>query len=314
MSEISWIKLKLNMFDDEKIRIIENMDGGDAKLIIWIKLLTLAGKCNMNGLLMISDTVCYTADMLSVVINRKPAEVKMALDTFNQFGMIDFIDGVISISNWDKHQNQKSLEEVREKGRKRVERFREKNKCLVDKAIDSNDTQKANRFIDNKDDDKCNVTCNVTETLNVTLPSNENKELENKDNTITNVIVPIKKSASAIHPSIKKIFSERYYELFNATYYWKAKDAGACEQLIKQVKSLLRTRSPDFTDENVIETARYIISNITDKWILEHFSMTVINSQFNEIIAQIKKSRPNSGISKANETVNQLLEKWKTEQ
>ena len=46
MADIKWIKITTDMFDDEKIKVIEAMPDRDAILIIWIKLLTLAGKVN----------------------------------------------------------------------------------------------------------------------------------------------------------------------------------------------------------------------------------------------------------------------------
>ncbi|MBU5585311.1 phage replisome organizer N-terminal domain-containing protein, partial [Enterococcus sp. S181_ASV_20] len=39
MAEISWIKLKTTMFDDEKIRLIQAVPEADAILVIWIRLL-----------------------------------------------------------------------------------------------------------------------------------------------------------------------------------------------------------------------------------------------------------------------------------
>lgn len=48
---ISWIKLTTNVFDDEKIKLIDTMPDHDAILVIWIKLLTLDGKwvCDYCG-------------------------------------------------------------------------------------------------------------------------------------------------------------------------------------------------------------------------------------------------------------------------
>ncbi len=57
---VSWIKITTTIFDDEKIKIIDTMPDHDAILVIWIKLLTLAGKSNAGGTLQISDTLPYT--------------------------------------------------------------------------------------------------------------------------------------------------------------------------------------------------------------------------------------------------------------
>ena len=50
MAEINWIKLRVDMFDDDKIKIIQSMPEGDAILVVWIRILALAGKCNANGI------------------------------------------------------------------------------------------------------------------------------------------------------------------------------------------------------------------------------------------------------------------------
>lgn len=50
MAEINWIKLRVDMFDDDKIKIIQSMPEGDAILVVWIRILALAGKCNAKGL------------------------------------------------------------------------------------------------------------------------------------------------------------------------------------------------------------------------------------------------------------------------
>ena len=35
MAEINWIKLRVDMFDDDKIKIIQSMPEGDAILVVW---------------------------------------------------------------------------------------------------------------------------------------------------------------------------------------------------------------------------------------------------------------------------------------
>ena len=49
MSEVKWIKVSVDMFTNRKIRMIESMENGDALLVIWFKLLTLAGQINDGG-------------------------------------------------------------------------------------------------------------------------------------------------------------------------------------------------------------------------------------------------------------------------
>lgn len=131
MAEIKWIKLTTGMFEDEKIKLIEAMPDADALLIIWIKLLTLAGKCNANGFIMLTSDIPYTDEMLSTVFNRPIGTVRLAFMTFQKFGMIDRNDGAIRISNWEKHQNVEGMERVREQARLRMAATRERRKLLA---------------------------------------------------------------------------------------------------------------------------------------------------------------------------------------
>lgn len=124
---VSWIKITTSIFDDEKIKIIDSMPDHDAILVIWIKLLTLAGKCNARGCLLISDSLPYTDEMLSAVFSRPLNTVKMALGIFEQLGMICRSDA-IQLVNWEKHQNEAALEIIRdnERDRKRIQRSRQR--------------------------------------------------------------------------------------------------------------------------------------------------------------------------------------------
>lgn len=126
---VKWIKLSTNMFEDEKIRLIENMPEADTILIIWVKLLAQAGKTNASGYIYLSENIPYTDEMLATIFNRPLNVVRLALQTFAQFGMIEISsDDFISINNWSKHQNAEGLDKIREQTRKRVEKYRERKK------------------------------------------------------------------------------------------------------------------------------------------------------------------------------------------
>lgn len=167
MSEIKWIKITTDIFDDEKICLIDALPDHDAILVIWFKILALAGKHNRNGLLMMSDKVHYTDEMLATIFRRPLNTVRMALGIFEQFGMVEIIDGVITLPNWEKHQNIDGMEKIKEQTRNRVARHREKQKNLA----------------------LGNVTCNVTVTQGNALEEegdkNKNRLDKDKNKNIT---------------------------------------------------------------------------------------------------------------------------------
>lgn len=117
------------MFEDEKIRLIEQMPDSDTILIIWVKLLSQAGKTNASGYIYLSENIPYTDEMLATIFGRPVSTVRLALKTFQDFGMISIDeDHFIAIENWEKHQNIEGLEKIREQTRKRVARHRQKQK------------------------------------------------------------------------------------------------------------------------------------------------------------------------------------------
>ena len=159
MPEVKWIKLLTEMFDDEKIKLIEAVPEADMLLVIWIKLLTLAGKKNMNGYIFLTENIPYTDEMLATLFNRPLNTVRLALETFKKFGMIEFNgEGKIKITNWEKHQNIDGLERIRENARLRQEKHRAKllplnnplirkelDKIRVDKSRESRDSNVTNK-------------------------------------------------------------------------------------------------------------------------------------------------------------------------
>ena len=130
MAEVKWIKITTTMFDDEKIKLIESMPEADTLLIIWIKLLVLAGKTNANGYIYLAENIPYTEEMLATLFNRPLTVVRMALQTFEQFGMLSVNEEGIHIDNWEKHQNVQGLEKIREQNRLRKQKQRERQKAL----------------------------------------------------------------------------------------------------------------------------------------------------------------------------------------
>lgn len=132
MAEVKWIAVAVDMFDDEKLTLIEAMPDADTIIVIWLKILTLAGKLNSGGVLMMSNGLPYTDEMLSTLFRRPLNTVRLALATFEQFGMIEYVDNVIAISKWEKWQKVDSLDKIREQNRLRVAKHRAKQKALVD--------------------------------------------------------------------------------------------------------------------------------------------------------------------------------------
>ncbi len=135
MGELYFFKLRTDMFDDEKIRIIESMPDADTILVIWVKLIAKAMKQNAGGWVYLSQEVPYSDEELAVVLSRPVNTVRLALQTFERMRMIELNDNGIFLVNFPKHQNVDLLDKVREQGRLRNIRYREKLKQAGQKSL-----------------------------------------------------------------------------------------------------------------------------------------------------------------------------------
>ena len=138
MADVKWIKVSTGMFEsNRKIKQIEMMPEGDTILVIWLKLLLLAGNINDRGAIYITPEIPYTDEMLANELRRPTTTVRMALSVFESFGMIEIIDNVYYLSAWEKYQNTDKLEEMRAKDRDRKRVKRAEKKALEEKSADS---------------------------------------------------------------------------------------------------------------------------------------------------------------------------------
>lgn len=131
MSDIKWIKICTDIFDDEKILLIESMPEADSIIVIWFKLLCLAGKQNNSGVFMLNDRIPYTDKMLATIFRRKESTVTMALRTFEDFGMIEIVDGAITIPKWGKHQSLDKIEKKNEYQKEYMREYRKKQRAKI---------------------------------------------------------------------------------------------------------------------------------------------------------------------------------------
>jgi predicted phage replisome organizer len=141
--DIKWIKLSVAMFDDEKIKLLEDMPDYRALQLIWIKLICLAGKINSHGYIFLAENIPYNNEQLATLFREPVNTIELALTLFTRMKMIEIDNNGVLINNFEKHQSLDKLAKIKDDTKKRVERFRAKSKEL-------------------------NQACNVTETLLLT--------------------------------------------------------------------------------------------------------------------------------------------------
>lgn len=140
MADVKWIKIVTDVFDDEKILMIETMPECDTIIVIWFKLLCLAGKQNNSGVFQMGQ-MPYTDEMFAAIFRRSLNTVRLALNTFERFGMIEIVRDTVTIPNWGKHQSLDAYEKRKERDRLYQAERRAAQRALAEKSSDtSSDT------------------------------------------------------------------------------------------------------------------------------------------------------------------------------
>lgn len=101
----------------------------------------------------------------------------------------------------------------------------------------------------------------------------------------------VAKAPVTLHTICKDIFHEKFRQLFGEEYYWEAKDAANINSILKKIKHNRELKSMPNDDDKVASAFESFLDTIKDDWILKNYSITNINSKFNEIISQAKNGR-----------------------
>lgn len=215
--DVKWIKISVGLFDNRKIKMIEALPEGNAVIVVWLKLLCLAGQVNDGGRVYFTEEIPYTEQMLASQFGMPIATLQLALRTFESFDMIEIIDNILQISNWEKYQNEKQLQKIREQTRERVKRFREKEKITTANTCNALETQTKR-------------TGNATD-------KEEDKEKE-KEKDKEEICAPSARERSVLdefnelwkdYPAGRKQGKDKAYRA-----YVKARDAGATFEEVKE--------------------------------------------------------------------------------
>lgn len=132
MADVKWVKLTTDMFDNRKIRHLRRLPEGNNIVLIWVMLLTMAGRCNSGGMIFLTENIPYTPKMLADELGFEENTVLLALQALEQLDMIVTDNGVFTIAGWEEYQNTDRLAEIREYNRLAKQKSRAKQKLLKD--------------------------------------------------------------------------------------------------------------------------------------------------------------------------------------
>lgn len=140
MAGIRWVKLTTDMFDNRKIKHLRKLPEGNNIVLIWVMLLTMAGRCNAGGMIFLTENIPYTPKMLADELGFEENTVMLALQALEQLNMIVTDNGFFAIAGWEEYQNIEGMEKIREQNRVRKQRQREKSQLLESVSRDSHVT------------------------------------------------------------------------------------------------------------------------------------------------------------------------------
>ncbi len=192
MAEVKWIKITTDMFDNRKIKHLRKLPDGNNIVLIWVMLLTMAGRCNANGMIFLTENIPYTAKMLADELDFEENTVVLALKSLEHFGMVITDGSYLTIAGWTDHQNIEGMDKIREQNRLRKRKQREALKELPEPM--------------SRDSHVTVTQCHATEEE---IEREEDKEV-NKDNKNTcQQIVDLYHSICISFPSVRSLSDSR---------------------------------------------------------------------------------------------------------
>lgn len=133
MADVKWIKITTDMFDNRKIKHLRRLPEGNSIILIWVMLLTMAGRCNSGGMIFLTENIPYTPKMLADELDFEENTVILAIQALEQLNMIATnAEGFLLIPGWDEYQNIEGMDKIREQNRLRKQKQRENSKLLPD--------------------------------------------------------------------------------------------------------------------------------------------------------------------------------------
>ena len=128
--DVKWIKITTDMFDNRKIKHLRRLPEGNSIVLIWVMLLTMAGRCNAGGMIFLTENIPYTPKMLADELDFEEGTVRLALEALERFNMVTTDTACLRIAGWEEYQNVDRLAEIREYNRLAKQKSRAKQKLL----------------------------------------------------------------------------------------------------------------------------------------------------------------------------------------
>lgn len=154
MADVKWIKITTDMFDNRKVKHLRRLPDGNNIVLIWVMLLTMAGRCNANGMVFLTENIPYTPKMLADELDFEENTVILALQALENLNMIVTDSGFFAIAGWQEYQNIDGMDKIREQNRIRQANFKQRQKLLNSNVTDNVTVTEGNATEEDIEEDK----------------------------------------------------------------------------------------------------------------------------------------------------------------
>lgn len=189
MADVKWIKITTDMFDNRKIKHLRKLPEGDSIVLIWVMLLTMAGRCNSSGMIFLTENIPYTPKMLADELDFEENTVILALNALEQLNMIVTDNGFFSIAGWEEYQSTEKLAEIREYNRLAKQKQRAKQKALPDVKDNVKDKSRTSQLCQGTDIDKEEEREREEDIINISPSPKAKKPVKHKYGEYQNVLL-----------------------------------------------------------------------------------------------------------------------------
>ena len=97
-----------------RVKVIETMPESNTMIAIWFKLVALVGGQNTGGRFVLrtgrkESEMPLNEEIIAGIVNESLTTVRLALHTYERLGMIEAVDGVYVISDWNRIVDEERL-------------------------------------------------------------------------------------------------------------------------------------------------------------------------------------------------------------
>ena len=163
------------------------------------------------------------------------------------------------------------------------------------------------------------VTANVTENVTAKPAPAKGKLAERVTASVTanvteNGVIPTaqkseKKEASPTS-RMREIFNEFYMQVTGESFYWSAKEMKALKDIYAKIEFSLKNKGRGYGTEDILLAFPGLLHCISDPWLIQHLSPSIISSKYNEIISSYRTRRiaPRTATEAKQEHLSQLAQ------